>query len=212
MYPLSPPFVGLGDARRRGGCYRHDLKAELSDQECHFSSHVRCADTMRVSATVPAEIRRRSSASSAAIQAVDSGSSRTMAIKAEVSTTIIEADRRRHRESPGCVQQWVLHLPWRRRLTGRPQAVSWRAPLSGSGWIGTRRTTACPWRVRMTSSPASGRRTRSVNWPLAWVTDTCVGRRGIHLAAAQVARRRASANRAQVNYHSRSSWTVLPLC
>jgi hypothetical protein len=65
----------------------------------------RRAATMRASATVPAEIRMSSSASSAAMQASASFSSRTIAIRAEMSTAINGAGRHPRRGNPGSARR-----------------------------------------------------------------------------------------------------------
>ena len=63
--------------------------------------------TMSASATVPAEIRRPSSASSIAMQASASASLSTIAISADVPTAITWAGRHRRRGSPGCAPRSV---------------------------------------------------------------------------------------------------------
>src|SRR5271166_3022600 len=66
--------------------------------------------TIRVSARVPAETTISSALAMTSLQASAAGSSNATAMKADVSTAIIKADRSHRRENPGSDRHSVL--PW----------------------------------------------------------------------------------------------------
>ncbi len=134
------------------------------------------AATMRVSARVAAEIMTRSSATSLSLHRAASISPGSIAISADVSTTITLAIRFHRRES--------LDFGLRRDRSYRlfDAIAAWNSDisrfLSSSVSLGLTAeicTVGRPSRVNMTASPDSARRMSSVNRPSASEIEISIG-------------------------------------
>jgi hypothetical protein len=107
----SPARIGCGDPACRGGGYRQYLKAEPTDHMGHFFADVAPSRDDQGFCHGSGGIMTSVSVSKSLMQASASASPSAIAIRAEVSTAIIEANRLVHRGSLGFLRRILRRLP-----------------------------------------------------------------------------------------------------
>src|ERR1700733_3648108 len=174
MHPPAPVLIGLRHTTGRALRHWRNLEAKPVDQTLHFLPHVAArGDDKRF-----CHGAGRDQKVSFGFQCRDASGGFRLAEHDSHERGRIHSNHSGKPSSP-YRKSWLRAAlgPATAFAAAEPRTARNNAPrdsLLGTALTGTSCTAGWPWRVRMTSSPASARRTSSVNCPLASLTDTCM--------------------------------------